>query len=204
MFLASALLMGLIGTAALAGPAIANQCAVIVYMVPYGIAQAATVRVGRAVGAGKHRALTRAGWTALALGIGFAFLPAAAFWFFGGGYCRSLSRFGAAREQDGHRSRRFVPRHSCPTSVRRRYPVHIFRCLAGPQGHAWTDADLACRLLGLGADVGCCVWCLTGFRRRSHLDQPDCGRICGWRPTCPALLGSVSSLKRCGALIHVT
>jgi MATE family, multidrug efflux pump len=84
MFLASTLLMGLIGTAALAAHAIANQCAAIAYMVPYGLAQAATVRVGRAAGAGKPQAMARAGWTALALGLGFAFLPATAFWFLGG------------------------------------------------------------------------------------------------------------------------
>ena len=84
MFLASALLMGLLGTAALAAHAIAIQCIAIAFMVPLGIAQAATVRVGRAVGAGNHQAVGRAGWTALTLGIGFAFLPAAAFWFLGG------------------------------------------------------------------------------------------------------------------------
>ncbi len=84
VFFAATLLMGLLGTAALAAHAIANQCAAIVYMVPYGISQAATVRVGRAVGAGKPQAIARAGWAALALGIAYAVLPASAFWFLGG------------------------------------------------------------------------------------------------------------------------
>lgn len=84
MFLAAALLVGMLGTVPLAAHAIALQCAAIAYMVAYGIAQAATVRVGRATGAGDHRGAARAGWTGLTLGIGYAFLPAAAFWFLGG------------------------------------------------------------------------------------------------------------------------
>ena len=84
MFLAATLLMGLIGTATLAAHAIANQSSAIVYMVPYGLAQAATVRVGRAMGAANAEAVKRAGRTALTLGIGFAILPAMAFWFAGG------------------------------------------------------------------------------------------------------------------------
>jgi len=38
--------MGLLGTEPLAAHAIAVQCCAIIYMIPYGIAQAATVRVG--------------------------------------------------------------------------------------------------------------------------------------------------------------
>src|SRR5690606_37450587 len=41
------------------------------FMVPMGIGQAVTVRVGRAYGAGDRGGITRAGWTAFALGIGF-------------------------------------------------------------------------------------------------------------------------------------
>jgi len=84
MFLASALLRGLLGTTALAAHAVAIQCIAIAYVVPLGVAQAATVRVGRAIGAGDHRAANRAGWAALALGTGLAVIPAAISWFFGG------------------------------------------------------------------------------------------------------------------------
>jgi len=39
--------------------------------VPMGVSQAATVRVGRAFGAGDNVGVTRAGWTAYALGVAF-------------------------------------------------------------------------------------------------------------------------------------
>lgn len=84
MFLAAALLVGLLGTEALAAHAIALQCTAIAYMIAYGICQAATVRVGRAVGAGDHGGAARAGWTALSIGLIYAVIPALAFWFAGG------------------------------------------------------------------------------------------------------------------------
>ena len=46
-------------------------------MVPLGLGQAVTVRVGRAHGAGDYEAVTRAGWTAYAMGVGFMALMAA-------------------------------------------------------------------------------------------------------------------------------
>ncbi len=80
LFLGSSLLLGWLGEAQLAGHAVAIQCAAIAYMVPYGLGQAATVRVGLAAGAGDAAAAARAGWTALAWGCGFMVLPALAFW----------------------------------------------------------------------------------------------------------------------------
>ena len=50
LFGAAGLLMGLISTSALAAHQIALQIAAILYMVPFGISMAATVRVGHAVG----------------------------------------------------------------------------------------------------------------------------------------------------------
>ena len=43
------------------------------YMVPLGIASAAAVRVGQALGRGDPHGASRAGWTAMALGMGFMF-----------------------------------------------------------------------------------------------------------------------------------
>ncbi len=80
LFLGSSLLLGWLGEAQLAGHAVAIQCAAIAYMIPYGLGQAATVRVGLAAGAGDAVAAGRAGWIALAWGCGFMVLPALAFW----------------------------------------------------------------------------------------------------------------------------
>lgn len=71
VFSGAALLMGLIGPAELAAHAIAIQIASLTFMVPLGIGQAATVRVGRAFGAGDRDGVARAGAVAIALALGF-------------------------------------------------------------------------------------------------------------------------------------
>src|SRR5207245_8093899 len=71
LFGAAGLLMGLISTTALAAHQIALQIAAILFMVPFGIAMAATVRVGHAVGRGDAPAVKRAGIVATGLGIVF-------------------------------------------------------------------------------------------------------------------------------------
>jgi MATE family multidrug resistance protein len=68
LFAAAALLMGRIGTTELAAHQIALQVAAIVFMVPFGIGMAATVRVGQAVGRADQPAARRAGFVAIALG----------------------------------------------------------------------------------------------------------------------------------------
>lgn len=72
MFSAAALLMGLIGTRALAAHQIALQVTAILFMIPFGISMAATVRVGQAVGRGDAAGVRRAGLVAMLLGIAIA------------------------------------------------------------------------------------------------------------------------------------
>lgn len=75
LFSSAALLMGWIGTAELAAHQIALQTAAVLYMVPYGISIAATVRVGQAVGRGDSSGTRRAGFVAIAVcGVFMAFM----------------------------------------------------------------------------------------------------------------------------------
>ena len=71
MFGAAGLLMGLISTTALAAHQIALQIAAILFMVPFGISMAATVRVGHAVGRRDAGAVRRAGYAAIAISSAF-------------------------------------------------------------------------------------------------------------------------------------
>lgn len=76
LFGSAAFLMGLIGEAELAGHAIALQVAAFAFQVPFGLAQAATIRVGLHYGAQDRAGVARAGWTALILAAAFMALPA--------------------------------------------------------------------------------------------------------------------------------
>jgi MATE family multidrug resistance protein len=69
LFAAAALLMGVIGTTALAAHQVALQVTAILFMVPLGIGMAATVRVGHAIGRDDAAAVNRAGMVAIALGV---------------------------------------------------------------------------------------------------------------------------------------
>jgi MATE family multidrug resistance protein len=71
LFISAVVLIGWMGTVPLAAHQIAVQIASVTFMIPFGISQAATVRVGHAVGRGDAAGVRRAGWTALGLGVAF-------------------------------------------------------------------------------------------------------------------------------------
>ena len=80
VFLAAGVLMGLLGAAPLGAHQLVLNCAGISFMVPLGLGQAATVRVAYELGAGRAFAARRAGFVALALGIGFMSATAVVLW----------------------------------------------------------------------------------------------------------------------------
>ncbi|SAL29102.1 multidrug resistance protein [Caballeronia peredens] len=71
LFLATGMMVGLLGEGPLAAHQIALNVASVAFMVPLAIGQAANVRVGYWVGAGVPVAARHAGFVALALGVGF-------------------------------------------------------------------------------------------------------------------------------------
>jgi len=82
VFSAAAYLMGLIDAESVAAHAVALQIAALSFMVPWGLAQASTVRVGKFLGEGDRAGIARAGWTAWALGVGFMAVMALLIWAF--------------------------------------------------------------------------------------------------------------------------
>jgi MATE family multidrug resistance protein len=77
LFSSAAFLMGRIGQAELAGHTVALQVAALAFQIPFGIGQAATIRVGYHFGAGDRVAIGGAGKAALILATGYMVVPAA-------------------------------------------------------------------------------------------------------------------------------
>jgi MATE family multidrug resistance protein len=80
VFALAAYFMGWIGAPAVAAHAVALQIAALTFMVPLGLGQAATVRVGLALGRQDKPAIARAGWTAWVLGVAFMGSMAGVMW----------------------------------------------------------------------------------------------------------------------------
>jgi MATE family multidrug resistance protein len=80
VFALAVFFMGWIGAPAVAAHAIALQLAALTFMVPLGLGQAATVRVGRALGRGDNAGIARAGWTAWVMGVAFMGTMALVMW----------------------------------------------------------------------------------------------------------------------------
>jgi len=79
LFMAATLMMGAIGSMELAAHGIAMQVASLSFMVHVGLSSAATVRVGRAEGAGDARGLRDAAKVAIALSVVFGLIMVALF-----------------------------------------------------------------------------------------------------------------------------
>jgi multidrug resistance protein, MATE family len=79
VFAAATALAGRVSATALAAHQIALNMAAFTFMVPFGLASAAAVRVGHAVGRRDPPGIASAGWTAIAMGVGFMGAAAAVF-----------------------------------------------------------------------------------------------------------------------------
>ncbi len=76
LFTSAAFLMGLIGEAQLAAHTIALQLGALAFQIPFGIGQAATIRVGYHFGAGNRHGIGTAGQAALLISMVYMAIPA--------------------------------------------------------------------------------------------------------------------------------
>lgn len=79
LFMAAAVMMGWVGTVALAAHGIAIQLASVAFLVHLGLANAATIRAGQAFGRGNEAALRRGALVTMAISAGFAAITVALF-----------------------------------------------------------------------------------------------------------------------------
>lgn len=79
LFSLSAIMMGWFGTVALAAHGIVMQVISISFMIPLGLSQVATIRLGLAKGRNDPEEITMAGRTVLIVGVGFALAASAVF-----------------------------------------------------------------------------------------------------------------------------
>jgi MATE family, multidrug efflux pump len=77
LFGVAIIMMGWLGTAEVAAHAVAVQTAAIAFMVPLGLSQATTVRVGLAIGTKNPGGVGVAGWTSFAMALSFMMLTSA-------------------------------------------------------------------------------------------------------------------------------
>ena len=94
VFTAATALAARVSAEALAAHQIALNMAALTFMVPYGLASAAAVRVGHAVGRQDAHGVSSAGWTAIALGVGFMSAAALVFLLMPGPLIRAFTEDG--------------------------------------------------------------------------------------------------------------
>lgn len=100
LFMTTALLIGLIGTTALAAHQIALQCAAFAFMVPLGIGMAASIRVGQAAGRGDWEGARRSG--RVGVGLAAVFMSGTAVWFWA--FPETLVGFFLDLDEEANRS----------------------------------------------------------------------------------------------------
>ena len=140
VFAAATALAGRVSANALAAHLIAMNFAAVTFMVPLGVSSAAAVRVGQAVGRRDPYGAASAGWTAIAIGVGFMSSAAIVFLAMPRGLIRLFTNDAAVLE----------------TGVSLLFVAAVFQLFDGLQG-VTTGA-----LRGLGDTRTAMLWNLAG------------------------------------------